>query len=312
MPKSPTQQSQSHPPRYWAPKYWPTWLAIGLLNLWAMLPWRWQCTIARVLGNLAYYCARRRRHIVEVNLKLCFPLWSATERSRRVKDVLYNNMLGLVETARVYRKGGAAGIPYHFELKGTEILDSALEQDRGVLLLGAHFSHLDLGGAIVASRYRPYAIYRPNNNPLFDRYIYNGRSGFMPGVIERNDMRAIVRTLKQKQIVWYPPDQDYGRSHSVFAPLFGVNAATITATSRLVKFNQSPVVVMSCVRDDERQCYTVEFYPAPHGFPSGDDVQDATLINQALEHSIGRAPTQYMWTHRRFKTQPDGRAKLYK
>lgn len=262
------------------------------------------------MGTLAFYLARRRRHIVEVNLKLAFPEWSETERAKRVREVLLNSMIGLVETANAYHQP-AEHFRHKTTFKGLDVLQEAMAQDRGVLLLGAHYSHLDLGGALVSLVCNPIAIYRPNNNPLMDEYIRKGRLGFMKKVILRSDMRGMARALKKNEVVWYPPDQDYGKSHSVYAPFFGVNAATITATSRLVKFNKSPVVVMSCSRSDKEEHYTVEFHRLDDPLPSGDDVRDATVVNQAIESCIRKAPTQYMWTHRRFKTQPDGRGKIY-
>lgn len=299
------------PTSLYHPQYWPTWLTIGLMNLWARLPWKLQWIIAKGLSTLLFHFASHRRHIVEVNLRMCFPEWSLKEQRQQTKDVLFNNLYGLVETAVAYRKPPKA---WHYDIKihGLELLQKAKEEARGVLLIGAHYSHLDLGGAILGQVCEPCAIYRPNNNPVFDQYILSGRQRFLDSVIPRDNMRAIIKALKQQKIVWYPPDQDYGRKHSVYAPFFGVNAATITATSRLAGFNQSPVLIMSCYRDDSERCYHLGLHPSPKGFPSGDDTADAALINKALEDCIRRSPTQYMWTHRRFKSQPDGKAKLYK
>ncbi len=292
------------------PQYWPTWLAIGLLKLWALLPWKLQYKVAQLLGFIAFHLARRRRHIVDVNLSLAFPEWDTKTRKQKVAEVLLNNMMGLVEAASVYQQP-IDKLRHNTVIKGRDVLQHAIDQGRGVLLLGAHYSHLDLGGALVSLVCKPTAIYRPNNNPLMDRFIKRGRMTFMHNVVLRSDMRGIVKALKKGEVVWYPPDQDYGRSHAVYAPFFGVNASTIVATSRLVKFNQSPVVVMSVSRDSQYKRYTVEFESLPEAIPTGDDVKDATIVNRALEHCIRKAPTQYMWTHRRFKTQPEGRAKLY-
>ncbi len=181
-----------------------------------------------------------------------------------------------------------------------------------MILIGAHFSHLDFGAALISLVSEVIVIYRPNNNPVMDHFILKGRKNILKGVIQGDNMRAVIRALKNQEVIWYPPDQDYGEKHSVYVPFFGVNAATITATSRLVKFNDSPVLMLSYRRDDETGRYTMEFEAAPEGFPSGDEVKDARLINQALERNIRKAPTQYMWTHRRFKTQPEGKGKLYK
>lgn len=295
---------------HYLPRYWPTWLAIFMLNSWSRTPWLIQTGVARLLANLLMLVARRRRRIVEVNLRLCFPEWDEATHRQKVKEVFFNNALGLVETSNAYRCP-AESLRDKVSFTGIEVLRAAQAQGRGVLLVGAHYSHLDLGGALASLVCDPYAIYRPNNNSLMDKYIVEGRMRFMKGIIHRADMRSIARALKRNEVVWYPPDQDYGRQHAVFAPFFGVNAATITATSRLVKFNQSPVVILSCYRDDNSGLYHVNFIAAPVDFPSGDETRDAELINKAIEDCIRKAPTQYMWTHRRFKTQPDGRAKLY-
>jgi len=286
-----------------APRYWGVWLLIGLLTGIAKLPWSLQVKIAKALGGLLLFAAKRRRHIVETNLRLCFPEWNQTERQEKVKEVFFHNALGFIEAANAYHRN-TESLRKNVTIIGLEHLNAAKEQGRGVLLVGAHYSHLDLGGALVSLVTPVSAIYRPNDNPLMNNYIIKGRMGFMKGVIKRTDMRSIVKALKKDEVVWYPPDQDYGQEHAAYAPFFGVTAATIIATSRLVKFNQSPVVMLSYRRDDKGH-YILEFSPAPEQFPSGDDHTDATLINAALEENIRKAPTQYMWTHRRFKNQPD-------
>lgn len=297
-------------PKFIAPRYWPIWLVITLFHVVAKLPFAVQKRLAQTLSFLLRLFAGHRTHIVDTNLRLCFPEWDENTRKQKVREVLYHNAFGFLEAANAYHRD-IESYRDKVDFIGLEHLQNAIAQGRGTLLLGAHYSQLDLGGALVSLVCDPYAIYRPDNNPLMDRYIIQGRNTFMKGVIKRTDMRGIARALKKNDVVWYPPDQDYGRQHAVYAPFFGVNAATITATSRLVKFNQSPVVMLSYRRDDTSGRYTVEFSPGPEGFPSGDDTMDATLINKALEECIRKAPTQYMWTHRRFKTQPDGRKKLY-
>jgi KDO2-lipid IV(A) lauroyltransferase len=92
----------------------------------------------------------------------------------------------------------------------------------------------------------------------------------------------------------------------VFAPFFGVEAATSTAIGRLSKITGSPVIMFGQYRNDNGTGYTLEFFPALADFPTGDDVKDATIVNKAIEDCIKRHPDQYLWMHRRFKTRPDG------
>ena len=154
-------------------------------------------------------------------------------------------------------------------------------------------------------------IYRYNKNPLIERMMVNGRSRLFPRVIEREDARGILQSLKDGRVLWYAADQDYGAKHSVFADFFGVPAATITGTARLARFRNSPVVIMSQYRDRTTHRFRVCFEPGPAGYPSGDEIADASAINRLIETAVRRAPEQYLWPHRRFKTRPAGEPKLY-
>ena len=64
-------------------------------------------------------------------------------------------------------------------------------------------------------------------------------------------------------------------------------------------------------RDNEKLRWRLEFSPVIEGFPSGDDVADATRINGLVEEMIRKAPSQYLWLHKRFKSRPLGQASLY-
>jgi Kdo2-lipid IVA lauroyltransferase/acyltransferase len=287
--------------RFLHPRFWPTWVLVFLLYVSAKLPWTVQKLIARVIAAFAFQLARRRRHIVEVNLALCFPEWSDDERRQNVREVVYENVLGLIEIANAYYQDDQ-NIRETIEVSGLDKLEKAISVGRGVILLGAHYSHLDLGGRMVSLFHPVYAIYRPHNNPLLDAVIRKNRSKFLQGVLARDDIRGIARVLKNGDIFWYPPDQDYGAKHSVFAPFFGIPAATITASSRLARMKNSPVLTISYHRRGGEQKYLLEFEDMDPEYPTGDDVRDATILNATLEALIRKAPTQYMWTHRRFKT----------
>ncbi|MBT8149114.1 MAG: lipid A biosynthesis acyltransferase, partial [Gammaproteobacteria bacterium] len=111
--------------------------------------------------------------------------------------------------------------------------------------------------------------------------------------------------------VWYSPDQDFGGRQSVFAPFFGVPASTLVTTAQLARMGKANVCCLFHYRDPQTHRYRIVFSPVAEGFPSGDDVQDATLINQLLEAGIREQPAQYMWVHRRFKTRPEGASPVY-
>ena len=154
-------------------------------------------------------------------------------------------------------------------------------------------------------------MYRENKDPVWEWLQVKGRSRFFDGVIEREDTRQTLRRLKAGRTIWYAADQDYGRKHSVFAPFFGVETASITATSRFARFNKSPVLFMSHFRDLDTLTWSINISPIIEGFPTNDDVADVTRMNEILEAVIRQHPEQYLWIHRRFKTRPEGEPPLY-
>ena len=295
---------------FWQPRYWPTWLMLGTLWLCTRLPYRLQIHLGAGLGRVLYHISRHRRFVTETNIRLCFPELNEQARRARVRAVFRNNGIGILETAMAWWMP-ESGLPPKLELKGREYLDQALEQGRGVILLGAHFSSLDLGGLLFARFYKVSGMYRPHNNPLMDRVIRRGRERFFERAIERSDIRSVIRTLRQNGIVWYAPDQDMGIKNAVYAPFFGIPAATITATTRMVKLNDSPILMLAQHRLPDDSGYELELYPALENFPGKTPEEDAQRVNAAIEQAVRKDPSQYMWVHRRFKTHPQGKNFLY-
>ena len=132
------------------------------------------------------------------------------------------------------------------------------------------------------------------------------------GTIPHTSLRRAAKALREGEIVWYAPDQDMGQDHSVYAPFFGHPAATVTATAKLSRLTGSPIVMMATYRKADDSGYVMEFLPGNPAFPVEDDIANATMVNQLIETGIRRAPTQYYWFHRRFKSQPGKhKAELY-
>ena len=101
----------------------------------------------------------------------------------------------------------------------------------------------------------------------------------------------------------------YGLSVCVFAPLFGIETATASATARLAKNNNTRVIPYSFIRT--KHGYEMSFDKPIKNYPSNDPIKDATTTNKILENQIIKAPEQYLWIHRRFKTRPDGQENFY-
>lgn len=303
------------PPRFrWyaflAPRFWPTWLMFAVLWLVTRLPFRWQMGIGNLIGLGAWLLARRRRHIARVNLQLCFPELPDQQRERLLKAHFTALGRGVIETALCWW-GRSAQLERKVRLIGREHLHGAMANGKGVILLSAHFTTLEIGGRLLALDTPFHVLYRPHKNALFEAMMHRARERRFEKAIPRNNTRALLASLKQGMPVWYAPDQNHGGPQSLFAPFFGVPAATLTTTSRLAALSGAAVVPFFQVYLSGREGYLLILCPPLGDFPGSDAGADAARINGLLEAAIREVPEQYLWVHRRFKTRPKGEAYPY-
>ena len=276
---------------------------VGAMWLLAQLPIRWQWAMGRLLGDLAWRTARKRRNIAEINIRRCFPELSENEHQALVRKSFQANGIGVMELGIAWFRD-----PSEFSaitrIHGLEHLNQALEGGKGVLLLGGHYSTLDLGGSLVTEVIEADVMQRDHNNPLMNAVMTRARLRRYNTVLNSKDLRGLLKRLKANRTVWYATDQDYGRKGIVFAPFFGIAAGSITATSRIAERSGCAVVPFSHFRREGAPGYDIYFHPPLANFPSGDDLADATLVNETIEREVRRHPDQYLWMHRRFKTRP--------
>lgn len=287
-------------------------LLVGLL--WALhwLPLPLLARIGEGLGLMLQRFARRRRHIVEVNLRLCFPSLDDAARARLAaahfralgRSLLERGIAWWASPERLARL---------VRVDGLDVVHAIKAEGRPVVLLAPHFVGLDVGGTRMAMELDSVSIYARQKNPVADRWLYHGRTRFGDQqLLSRSDgARATVKAMKSGRVFYYLPDMDYGRRDSIFVPFFGVQAATITGLSRLTRL--AGAVVVPCVTRmlPDRSGYRVEIGPAWAEFPGDDVTEDTVRMNAWLESVIRTMPEQYYWVHRRFKTRPEGAPGVY-
>lgn len=294
-----------------SPRWWPTWLGLGLIRLLVMLPMSWQVRIGETLGRLAGKLLARRREVVRTNLRLCFPEMSAPEREAIVNQHFESLGRGLFEAGLAWFASDDRLAPV-FEIEGVEHLEAAKATGQGLLLLTAHFSTLELGARnVVLKGDLPFhAMYRPYKNKVMDycMHAFRGNKSGLPA-LPRDDLRGLVKALRGGRAIWYAPDQTLDMRSSIFAPFFGVPAATVVATSRLAKMGRARVLPYMPRKTDKGWC--VRFFPMLEAFPGDDELTDTTRVNQAIEAGVMLAMPEYFWIHKRFKRRPEGSDPVY-
>ncbi|MGY8812075.1 MAG: lipid A biosynthesis lauroyl acyltransferase [Pseudomonadales bacterium] len=294
------------------PRYWLLWLGLGLLWLVVQLPYPWLLGLGRLVGKLMFYFMADRREVARVNLELCFPKKSSQEREQLLRENFASNGIALFEMAMAWwwPKRRLARLAH---IEGIEYLRDAAAKGQGVVLMSLHFTTLEIGAGLLGQVVTIDGMYREHRNAAFDYVQRHGRErqNRDAKAVEREDVRSMMRSLRSGRAIWYAPDQDYGRKASVFVPLFGVEAATVTATSTFARLGKALVVPFTQSRLPNAQGYKLTIHPPLQSFPSGDDAADALRINQWVEQAVAAQPDQYMWVHRRFKTRPEGVERPY-
>jgi KDO2-lipid IV(A) lauroyltransferase len=292
------------------PRYWFSWFGLGLMRISVLLPVKVQLWLGKVMTWLMRPFMKKRKFIAQRNLELCYPALSDAERKVLLDKHISTMGMMTIETALSWWATDKQ-LEKRVQYSGLEHIEKALEKGKGVILLTGHFTSMEMGGRLIMMKMPSYVMFRELKNKLFNAVMMKERIRHSEGIVLRNDPRAMVRALRKNKIVWYAPDQDFGKKQSVFAKFFGVTAATIPSTSRIVKMSGAAVVPF-VPRRLEDGSYTITVMPELTNFPVGDDIQDAQRINDIIEAEVRKNPEQYLWVHRRFKTQPEGKALLYK
>ena len=288
------------------PRYWLTWFGLGVLWLWVQLPYPVLCFLGTRIGAMARPFLKRRESIARKNLELCFPQHSAEEREKMIAENFRSLGMALVETGMAWFWPDRR-IARWTEVIGMEHIRDVQAQKRGILLVGIHFLTLELGARQFGMQEPGIGVYRPNDNPLIDWLQTWGRLRSNKSMLDRKDLKGMIKALKKGEVVWYAPDHDYGPRSSVFVPLFAVEqAATTTGTWMLARMSGACLVPFVPRRKPDGKGYQLIILPPECSPPLDDAETTAAWMNKVVEKCIMMAPEQYMWLHRRFKTRPEG------
>ena len=248
---------------------------------------------------------RTRRLIANRNIELCFPEMNRPARVEMVKAHFESLGLSLMEMALGWWASDRK-IQRLMTVEGLENLEAALAKGKGAILITAHFTSLEASGRLFAKVAPPFkAMYRINKNRFLDEILRRGRLKSAAGLIAKDDVKTMLRTLKSNTPVLYAPDQSYRRKMSALVPFFSVPAMTNIATSKIAKLAGSPVLPYLPLRLPDNKGYLLSILSPIDGIPSNDPAADAERFHHIIEKHIRKDPSQYYWVHRRFKDRPD-------
>jgi KDO2-lipid IV(A) lauroyltransferase len=277
----------------------------------ALLPLPLIWLLGAIFGELLYFVMARRRHIARTNIRACFPELSPAAQRRLVRAHFRAFTQAALATPIAWW-GTKQRLQRLVRMPGREHLDRALAARRPVILLVAHFVAIEVCGVALAADCFVIDMYKRPRNRFLDYLIRARRRRFGGLLVERREgIKPVVRALKKGGTFFYLSDQDQGRDGAVFAPFFGIPAATLTALSRLAQLTGALVIPTHSQQLPWGKGYELVFQPPLENFPTDDVLADTARMNKIIEAAAREMPEQYFWSHRRFKTRPEGEGPFY-
>ena len=208
---------------------------------------------------------KKRRKIISANINHCFSDKDSKWRDKLVKDTCDESIGAIFDNNLAWNATTKKIKSLDYKIRGIELLDEAKKNNRGVLLLFRHNLYIELSARILSLHHELHAMERPNNS----------------------------------KIILYGPDQDYRNKRSIVSTFFGQKCLTTTVPFSITKITNCNLFYFDFFRNEG--CYELIISDISSTLDSKEFF--AKKLNEKIEESILKKPQQYLWHHRRFKSQ---------
>ncbi|MDS1483083.1 lauroyl-Kdo(2)-lipid IV(A) myristoyltransferase [Shigella boydii] len=298
---------------YLSPVYWSTWFLLGMIAGISMFPPSFRDPVLAKIGRWAGRLSKKARRRATINLSLCFPEKSDTEREIIVDKMFATALQSIVMMAELAIRG-----PEKFQKrvfwKGLEILEEIRYNSRNVIFLVPHGWSVDIPAMLLAAQGKKMAaMFHQQRNPVID-YVWNSvRRKFGGRLHAREDgIKPFIQSVRQGYWGYYLPDQDHGPEYSEFADFFATYKATLPIIGRLMNISQAMIIPLFPVYDEKKHLLTIEIRPPMDAcIASADNKMIARQMNKTVEILVGPHPEQYVWVLKLLKTRKSNEADPY-
>ncbi|HBR0554223.1 TPA: lauroyl-Kdo(2)-lipid IV(A) myristoyltransferase [Escherichia coli] len=298
---------------YLSPVYWSTWFLLGMIAGISMFPPSFRDPVLAKIGRWAGRLSKKARRRATINLSLCFPEKSDTEREIIVDKMFITALQSIVMMAELAIRG-----PEKFQKrvfwKCLEILEEIRHNNRNVIFLVPHGWSVDIPAMLLAAQGKKMAaMFHQQRNPVID-YVWNSvRRKFGGRLHAREDgIKPFIQSVRQGYWGYYLPDQDHGPEYSEFADFFATYKATLPIIGRLMNISQAMIIPLFPVYDEKKHLLTIEIRPPMDAcIASADNKTIARQMNKTVEILVGPHPEQYVWVLKLLKTRKSNEADPY-
>lgn len=288
-------------------------LIAGLLRIAGWLSLANAQRVGRFVGFLMWKFPGKPREVTDINLSICLPELSQPERAAMVKKSLMSTGMTMFEVPLMWEWPVEKCIDLVRETEGLELIDEAMADGSGLILLAPHLGNWELAGLFFSSRYKMAALYSPPNMPEFEDYMIQVR-GRLGSELVRGDRRGLARLasiLREGGVAGILPDQSPRGKGNAFAPFFGMEVKTMTLVSKLMQRTGAKVLITYAERLENAEGFRMVVRETEPGLDSKDAVAATTAMNKSIEQCIRNIPGQYQWEYKRMRHRPEGEINPY-
>lgn len=285
----------------------------ALLSTTSRVPLRSLHAFARGVVSLGLGLPLRESKVTEVNVRLCFPSLTEVERRRFVHDSLKEASCMVAELGHLWHRPVEEVLGRVVEVRGEEHLRLALERGRGVVIAGPHLGAWELLGLWMGRRHAITSLYRKPRVRELEEILLRARcrSGARLYPASASGVRAMCLALRRGGVVGILPDQDPGPNGGVFVPFFGVPTNFGVLVPRVASRLGAAVLLAFAERLPRGAGYRIHIRPGSEEIGAGDLEAGARALSRDVEALVRLAPTQYLWSYKRFRIRPPGCPELY-
>ena len=258
-----------------------------------------------MLGFIFFLLSKERKKIALINLKLCFPKLEEQEINNLVKENFKNIGKGILEMGIAWWSNQTRLQNLITNYSSKEFLVEPSKNNKGLLVLIKHSTHLELDLRLIASVCKMGGMYKPQKNLVINYFMRKSRNSYLRGVVSNSQSRKGILWIKRGLKFFYAADQDYGNKVSEYVPFFGHEAATVKLPGDLAARGLKIIFA-----DVKRNKFGYAIYL--HKFEQPSSRKEFLIqMNEYYEKVISEAPEEYLWVHRRFKNRPEGEENFY-
>lgn len=270
-----------------------------------LLPLAWLQAMGSVLGRLGAILPGRYRKRAFENLRLAYP--EATSAMDRLAMIELLQMF--LELPYLWARRNADKLDQIIRCDDWALIDDALAQGKGVILISPHIGAFEMLGPFYTRRHNATVIFKEPRMQWLKLLINRIRLSPALKLVPANQtgVKGLVKTLIKGETIGFLPDQVPALGDGVYAPFFGKDAYTITLVQRMQAIRNSPIFTVGLERLPKGKGYRFHIVPMAQALPESPELA-AAQINAALEQMVRKMPMQYLWGYNRYKTPRPDRA----